>query len=225
MYRKQYGFTLVEALVGMIVSSMLIGATLSAYLAASGSWEKSRIRSQHYQHARMALQTIEHLISAAVDPSGKPSIDFMGECNTIEESGLDADRIKFVSIGSRVMLRRRDRIDLCEVDIYLNQNPDYPDQGLMMIRKTIPGDEFLEEKPKPQELAPNVISFNVDYYDGYEWLDEWTYASGLPRAVEVTITLADRHKTENPISLSKLIIIHTYKEMDYDIDIDEEDIS
>ena len=60
------------------------------------------------------------------------------------------------------------------------------------------------------ELAPNVISFNVEYFDGTDWIEIWDDDEKLPKAVEITMILFDADHQETPIKFSKLVFINTY---------------
>jgi len=211
------GFTLVELMVGMLISSLIVGSAYAAYLAASGSWEKSRIVTQHYQHARVALAFMEQRLRSALPPDEDANIVFEGEDDLDggEDGALEADSLLFVSGGDRPTRGRRNRLDLCELEFFLEPGTEGDLPALMVRKRTLPtgGYSLLEgeneEDGELAELAPGVVGFEIEYLGEFDWADEWTLETSLPRAVEVTLTFSDPDEIANDVVFSKLIVLNT----------------
>ena len=231
-------FTLVEVLVGIMISSMIITSAFAAYMTAISSWKKSRQASNYYQHARVALTLMERYLRAALPPGQETNIVFEGE-NSLElelfdaagttpasedaDGSLESDTLRFSTTGGPIVAGHRKVGDICEVQFYLSAPPEGTAPSLMMQKSVLPTDEaswFEDEDVEtmdeayanpPAELAPNVISFDVMYFDGYEWVDEWITesSSSLPRAVQITLVFAAPSQGKKIVQFAKLIVLNT----------------
>ena len=208
---RRHGFSLIELVVALSVSTLVLGATLSAYLAATGSWERCRNASEETAEARLALSTIERHLRAALYPGDTGSIVF-DAYNESLTSGAAADMLTFTSSAGRLDPGRRQRIDLCQVSLYLTEDEEHPAPMLMMERQPLPGQDppialRLEKAP----LAPHAVGFNLTYFDGELWSDEWLDVTRLPEAVE--IMLAVRAAPEGrPFVLTRLVSLPAARE-------------
>lgn len=316
--RQARAFTLIELLVGIIISTMIIGATYSAYIAVHDAWEQSRIYSRQYQQARVALSLIEQHLRAAIEPNTKAGIVFEGIDTPIdifsddasmmsddsssmygaetfadtstnlsdalsdpladplaEDMGPQSDRLRFVSTGNPVFPGSRLRSDICQVEFFISTPEDLlegtDDYGVDSVGSsdlssassdplfdstdtdgTVPMGEMdlyaepfvpalmMRRFPMPTEsagfsddlevfdidsmalmlteeetfdtaleLASGVVSFNVQYFDGLDWLDEWITTDELPRAVEIRLVFAEPGSEANAVTVAKLITINT----------------
>jgi len=119
----------------------------------------------------------------------------------------ESDILTFSSTGETVLLGAVSQPDLCQVQFFLDQETEAPGLGLMMRKKLLP-EGLTDEGGQLAELAPNVVAFSVDYYDGSEWLDEWIGMADLPRAVEVALTLVSPDAPDAFFSFSRIIAIN-----------------
>lgn len=185
------GFTLVELLAGMLISALIIGAAYSTYLAASGAWEQSRSRSTNFQQARAALAIMERAIQSAVPPGENNNAAFTGESYVIQDTEHAADQLSFTCTAGVPNPYRRPRPDLYEVTFFLDISPEFEEPSLFMRRRPYAMVETTEEFPgKVDELAVNVLEFDLEYYDGIEFVEEWLEES-LPEAIRITLVMAD----------------------------------
>lgn len=199
------GFSLVELLIGITVSTLIIGAVYAAYLGASRAWERSRIGESHYQSARVALDQIQRYVMAAVKPDEKAGVIFEGEAASIEgNDNFHADRLFLTSTGGKISGTRKENIDLAQVEFSLDA--EKPEQGLVMHKRTVPINEDYK-RAETDPLASEAVSFQARYFDGTEWADEWLEKQSLPVAVEVSLTFLDREKTLPPVKFTQLITL------------------
>lgn len=199
-------FTLVELLVAMIVASFIVGAAFSAYVAAMRAWEKSRSRADGYQHARVALNLMERTLRSAVPPDSSSSVVFSGTDSHITGTELGADILRFTTTGMPVSRDRAASADVAEVEFYLDIDEEIGEPRLMFRRRWFAGQDEEAFPPVEDELAPNIVSFDVTYWDGTEFIESWSEEK-LPRAVRINLTLFDFHADENLLAFERTVFL------------------
>ncbi len=80
--------------------------------------------------------------------------------------------------------------------------------GLWMRIDPTPDDD-LESGGYLVDLGIQITSFNLRFYDGYEWLEDWLNDTQVPQAVEFSLTCTDPEGRENPITITRLVRIPT----------------
>jgi prepilin-type N-terminal cleavage/methylation domain-containing protein len=210
--RGRRGFTLVEILIGMIISSMIVGSTFAAYLAAHSSWERCRASSTQYQYGRAALSILEQYVRAALPPDDQANIVFEGQDNPDgeEDAPTHWDSLHFASSGSLASPGPRFRADLSDVKFSVVQDPGSMLGILVMSRRNLPADPLLTEIEKPEKgvLVTHLVRFNIIYFNGNEWLNEWVMEKGLPKAVEIALEIADPGQVAGNATFTKLIVLN-----------------
>lgn len=204
---KRRGFTLVEVLVGTTIAVLIVGAAYSTYLAAANSWQKSRSTSANYQYGRAAMSVMERSIRSALPPSNDTGIVFTGESYVIEGTELAADSVRFTCTGNRFTVGRPGMSDIAEIEFFLDISESLGEPSLMMRRRVVPSEDP-EYEGEVDELAPNVVSFNVRYHDGIDFVDEWE-GQELPQAVQISLVLYN-FDGESPVSFHKLVTLATH---------------
>ncbi|HPS02476.1 MAG TPA: prepilin-type N-terminal cleavage/methylation domain-containing protein [Candidatus Sumerlaeota bacterium] len=178
----------------------------------------------------VSAETTETLVDLLFPP-GKP-LDFrttspeLKANNTEQEPSLQSDSLQFVSTGQIHGLGTHNRADLCELRFFLTPPTSTELPTLVMLRNLVPTGNFADASSTTQslatqdaqesqtqssqmvELAPNVVSFDVVYFDGTEWVAEWNNKPTLPLAAEITLVLADPQGVSNPVVLTKLISLN-----------------
>jgi len=205
--RPAAGFSLIEILIGITISSLIIGSAYAAYLAVGGAWDRSRQNSRHYQYARVALDVIERYLETAMTPDEQGRIVFQAKNEGVpDKAEFQADSLLFVSTGGGIDAARANRVDLAQVELFLNQDPKRPELGLMMRKRTLPGDPRWGRRDA-EEIGPDVVSFDARFFDGTQWVDDWTAAQALPKAVEVTLVFASPEGDRSPSRFLRLITL------------------
>jgi prepilin-type N-terminal cleavage/methylation domain-containing protein len=115
--------------------------------------------------------------------------------------------------------------DLARVAYFIGQSPENQNvQSLMRIevtsldtqelqdliseiQSTSPSEE-MQEMLRTSVLVDNVSGFNVRYFDGTDWVDTWDMEVDkvLPKAVELTLTIADANNTEK--ALTQAVVVY-----------------
>ncbi len=71
-----------------------------------------------------------------------------------------------------------------------------------------PSEELLEEL-RSSVLVDYVAGLNIRYFDGEDWVDEWDMEeeeSGLPKAIEITLTITDANTREK--DLTEAVVVY-----------------
>lgn len=203
--RKQHAFTLLEILLSLTISTLILGAAGAAYITAMNGWQKSRSRSENFQYARAALDRIVRAIEGALPPDENAGLVFTHVNLMISDTEFSADSLRISTAGARIATERGRAIDFVELEFYVEVDEETGEPALFM-RERVPSSRDTEEYPgKTDELAPNVFSFDVEFYDGMEWTAEWTQSDSLPEAVRVTLELFDFEGEEDPLVFTRLI--------------------
>lgn len=177
-----------------------------------------------------SAETTETLVDLLFPP-GKP-LDFrttspeLNANDTEQEPSLQSDSLQFVSTGQIHGIGTHNRADLCELCFFLTPPSSTELPTLVMLRNLVPTGTFTDAGNTTQslstedaqesqtqssqmvELAPNVVSFDVVYFDGTEWVAEWKNKQNLPLAAEITLVLADPQGVSNPVVLTKLVSLN-----------------
>ncbi|OGS20219.1 MAG: hypothetical protein A2252_06365 [Elusimicrobia bacterium RIFOXYA2_FULL_39_19] len=190
MKNKQTGFTLIELLVGMTILVIVITTVYASYSIGLKAYQKIEKESYFNQNLRQSWQVISRDLRCAFASPANKKIKFLG--TIVNNSGNSTSKITFTTFmpdtGTNLS-------GLKEVSYYVDNDPLTPQEGLVK-----------EVNNNKQEIAPFVKTFNLRYFDGFNWKDTWginetkqnTYqANILPLAVEIKVTVSDTEILEN----------------------------
>lgn len=195
--RSRAGFTLLELILAMTVTAV-VSAVL--FTSLSGSFKTRKNAEDHLAGRAMARHVIAILRKdwlSIPSAGGRISGVFIGE----DESGMnnaDADTLTYIT-SNQELASDQDLADLRQVDLRLlrsNEDPDY-----YVLTRLVTGNLLATTTPSPavQVIARRVVSMNLQYYDGGEWLDEWDSVdreNEIPLAIEVVLVIAPELNTE-----------------------------
>lgn len=205
------GFTLIELLLAIMISTMIMGASFSAYLAANQSWDKGRAVSNQYQVGRVALSKMEQYLRSVIEPNEGGTIIFDGDYEY--STGKESNRLQYLqfsSCGEYIRPEKELRSDLCELKFFLKEHEEDNLYSLIMRKRLLPSGYYEDEQGDVTiELADRVIGLEFTYLKGSERLKEWVGESGLPRSVEIKLILAGVEKISNDVQFTKMILLNT----------------
>lgn len=178
------GFTLMEMLVALLISTLVMAAAASVFVTTTQGWERGRKAARLNQTAQSTSNLLERYIRAAV-PANTDGRDVMVGEALDSESG--SYHLLFVTSAQNRLMPGRQASDCSVVDFSFD-----PARGNTLFMRINPSSDniFLEggfELP----VAENVLMFNARFFDGTEWLDEW-YEPGLPLAIEFSFVLDEQ---------------------------------
>jgi len=215
MYPKRTGFTLVEVLVastiGVFIALVAVGA-LRAITASSGMVDRNINAAAE---VRFAAQMITRDLQNLYTDDNIENTKFIGTVEDLEEDNYTSYLI-FYTLG-RVKARfDQPEGDLYEVEYYLMQEGE----NLSLMRRLWPNpSEELEPGGILTVIAENIATFNVQYFDGEEWSEEWPEEmQALPDLVSISIAARQSDRTNPP---SESIIVNLTRSEAEDIGIME----
>jgi type II secretion system protein J len=201
------GFTLLEVLVSMAILVIIMAALYSAYTTNVEAIQIARQNGEVHQTARIVLDRMtKDLQSALIEvsvPSDKIKLGLVGEDREID--GRRADRMDFTTVTHLPLTEKGPASDLCEIGYLIEENSE--DKVLALLRRDDPSvDEDFTKGGSLQEMARNVLEFNLTYQDSMgEESDKWNTlegmpASGLPLLIKVRLVLKDELNREHVFS-------------------------
>jgi type II secretion system protein J len=216
MLSKKTGFTLVEVLVastiGVFIAMVAVGA-LRAIIAGSEMVD-SNINAA--AEVRFAAGTIERDLQNFYNNDSIDNTKFIG---TLEELGNDnyTSYLVFYTLGRTKARVDQPEGDLYEVEYYLVQEGEKS----MLMRRLWPNPtkdyEDLEQRGILTVIAENIAAFQVQYFDGEEWSEEWPEdMQALPALVSVTIVAQQPERANPP---SETIIVNLTRAEAADVNI------
>jgi type II secretion system protein J len=201
--RQSGGFTLLELLVAMV---LMVVVASCLYTALYTGFRAHRSALQAVEPTLQALNAIELLkedILGVLPPGDSNSLAgaFIGE-DSGGTKGVDADSLEFytthVYAGDDSVSGGIGKIELLlEEEDAEDRQRNYTTYKLV---RDVTTNLLARREPEPVEqvLCRDVVSLNLRYYDGENWVDEWDSSedsNSLPLAVEVDIEIAYHRKS------------------------------
>lgn len=189
--RRRSGFTLLELILAMTVTAIVSAAL---FTSLSGAFKARRQVEDHLsgrEAARSVMMTMRSDLQCVPPAGGRVRGVFIGE----DESGMnsvDSDVLTFVTANPKLK-SSQDFADLRQIELRLLESNDDPDH--YVLARLVTGNLLATQTPQPdvQILARRVISLNLQYFDGGEWVDEWDSTqleNQIPTAVEIVLVTA-----------------------------------
>lgn len=175
-----------------IVVTAIVSAALFATL--SGAFKTRRQVEDHLagrEAARAVIQIVRSDLQCVPPAGGRISGVFLGEDNS-GMNNADTDTLTYITANSN-LASGQDLGDLRQVQLRLLESSE--EQDYYVLGRMITGNLLATITPEPelQVLARRVVSMNVQYFDGSDWLDEWDSTdrdNDLPAAVELELVTA-----------------------------------
>jgi len=97
--------------------------------------------------------------------------------------------------------------DFLEVSFFIQEDAE-TGKAALVRRWQAPPDEDITMGGTYEALTDQVSSLTFEYYDGVEWLAEWTDVASLPLAVRISLEMRDEG-LRNPLRLSTVVPMPT----------------
>ena len=169
MLSKRTGFTLVEVLVastiGVFIAMVAVGALRA--IIASAEMVDSNINAA--AEVRFAANMIARDLQNLFNDDDIESTKFIGTVEALEEGNYTSYLI-FYTLGRTKARIDQPEGDLYEVEYYLMQEGE---ASLLMRRLWPNPSEELEPGGILTIIAEDIATFEVQYFDGEEWSEEW----------------------------------------------------
>ncbi|MCL4234133.1 MAG: prepilin-type N-terminal cleavage/methylation domain-containing protein [Deltaproteobacteria bacterium] len=190
---RRRGFTLLEVLVAVAVTGMVLAIVYSAFGRTIESKEYVEIGNETYHKIRWAMDKITmDLASSFVFREQGSNTIFYGVSHLV--GSMPMDEIHFTSFSHIRYNPAAHESDQCEISYKVAWIPD--DQRFQLWRRedaTI--DSQNQTGGEELQLLDDVLAFNIRYYDGYEWRDDWD-SRPLEQLAEATEESGEGEETE-----------------------------
>lgn len=180
------GFTLLEMLVALTLMAMLAGALYASLHIGLRASRGAEATVNPTRSVALALEFATRDLPAALQPVGVLAGPFLGTDAIDYASGGGMDTVVWHAAAGRSVEGGSDI-----VRIALEVVADESGEGGVLVRsETRNLLAPTEPEPTTETLCRRVASFELRYFDGTEWVDEWdSTAQGdtLPSLVEMAL--------------------------------------
>ncbi|MBI4831348.1 MAG: prepilin-type N-terminal cleavage/methylation domain-containing protein [Candidatus Lindowbacteria bacterium] len=234
------GFTLIEVVVATAILALIFSIVFGSFFYTINNAEEQEERASIYHRANFILNNISQNISSAYVPlatlvesekaaeSTQSAAEeetlsvFVGNDETAEES--DTDSLSAFSTNPRfgaspggggfayVTYEVVPSEEAGEEQLFTDNNNPFLLRCAVQPSTVAHSAEEADDEESPNwQWTLNVRSFNAEYFDGTEWLKEWSYEEKetLPTAVKVEVELADSKGDIYPFSTIAVIHVNT----------------
>lgn len=184
MTHRRTGFTLVEVLVASTIGSFIALVAVGSLRVIIGGAEAVDNNINAAAEVRFAANTIAKDLANLYRDDDIANTKFIG---TVEdtEGGTGTSYLVFYCLSRTKARVGQPEGDIYEVEYYLAQ--DEETSALMRRQWPNPNDQ-LEPGGILTVIAENIEVFQITYFDGEEWADEWPEEiQALPNLVGITI--------------------------------------
>ena len=203
------GFTLLELIAAMVIFTIVISAAYALFDAGRSVTTRAEFRTQLFQSARAALQTVENDLRGAVMMGAAFDTGFIGASGGSEKEPLD--KLEFVSVnrytGAAYDVNKTTDvvrgIDASKVYYWIEQDTKKTPHGFVREQplELTPVNGPVRRDESIVEVAQDVVFLHFRYFDGSDWQTSWdsTQTRKLPKAVEVTVYVRGEWRDEEVI--------------------------
>jgi general secretion pathway protein J len=194
------GFTLAEVLVASTISGFVALIAVGALNAIAGSAQTVSRTTETTSEIRFAARMIARDLSNLYRDVNPQNMKLVGSSQG--QAGGGMPYLTFYTSGRAKARANQPEGDVYEIEYFLATREQAPEQQKQSAQATESSEEgtvlFRRVWPNPDKertpggvltpIAENIGIFQVRFYDGKEWVDEWTEElQSLPEYVEVTL--------------------------------------
>ncbi|HOE66477.1 MAG TPA: type II secretion system protein GspJ [Candidatus Hydrogenedentes bacterium] len=182
------GFTLLELLLGTVISAVLLAALYGVYHGALRSQSRAYAVLEEAAPRGYAVDIIRRDLQNMAPPGGLLSGHLLGQPQN--EATYRRDALEFCATTGRLS-EAAPWGEIQRIAYALEKIDDRSDAFRLVrtvTRNLLPA--ALEDSGEPTALLEGVNSFEVQYFDGLAWIDSWDSTAmdnALPLAVRVRI--------------------------------------
>lgn len=183
MNKPQQGFTLIEILVAVSISSILLVTTYGVFTTMSNARIRVENEGEGYHQARVIFDRIGREIRSSY-------VDRKVE-ETRMRGGIDDRGIPFLALATTAGTPRQGKTSGVALVRYELRQDAGEESGRMSLFRSETPDFTVGESPTTYRLARGIETFQVRFLHDGEWRNEWPpeIGSGPPQAVEVVLSL------------------------------------
>jgi general secretion pathway protein J len=200
------GFTLFEVVVASVIGAFIAMTAVAALRGVTISREKLAAIDAGASESRYAANMIRTDLENIYRDRSTSRMKLVG---SVEESGAaSSSRIIFYAVSTA-----KARAELPEGDVYEVEYFVMPgEQKSTLCRRLWPNpSENYQPGGVVTMVSENLMSFEVRYYDGQNWLWEWPEGQNLPDMIEVRLAVKGEEGKE-PVKRSILVNVRLLQE-------------
>jgi type II secretion system protein J len=201
MISKRTGFTLVEVLVASTIGVFIAMVSVGALRAIMASAEMVDGNINAAAEVRFAANMISRDLQNLYNDGNIENTKFIGTIEPLEQDNYTSYLIFYTTGRTKARIDQPEG-DLYEVEYYLMQEGETSS----LMRRLWPNPhEELEPGGILTVIAEDIAAFEVQYFDGEEWSQEWPEEmQALPDLVSISI-VAKKPDRSNPPSESIIV--------------------
>ncbi len=200
------GFTLLEVMAASMIGAFIAIVAVGTLRTVTAARERVNNNVTVADELRFAVNMLRTDLMNLYRDIDRNSIKFVG---TIEETSYGLVR----SLTMRIVGTAKARANEPEGDIYEVQYLLSRDEDNSVLLRRLCPIVGIEEDIETQggmlmTIAENILDFDIQYFDGTEWLNEWPVeATGLPGLVQVVLTAANSQEAEEKDLVNRSFIV------------------
>jgi type II secretion system protein J len=184
MVFRRTGFTLVEVLVASTIGSFIALVAVGSLRVIIGGSEAVEDNINSAAEVRFAANMIAKDLINFYRDKEYSNTRFIGTVEDMDD-GTSTSYIVFYTLGRTKARVGQPEGDIYEVEYYLTKDEE---ESALMRRLWPNPHEELEPGGILTVIAENIEVFNIQYFDGEEWADEWPEEiQSLPQLAEITM--------------------------------------
>lgn len=187
--RQARAFTLLELLAATAMTAVLAGSLYATLHTAFKARRNATAAVEQVRKTELAVELIRADIESAVVPKGILAGVFVGE-DGVNEAGQPSDTL-ILHCTADGAAQTQGAGDIRMVEFACEGDED--GKGMILLRRvTLNLLATKVEEPTEEVLCRGVRSFDLMYYDGTDWQEDWdsgTHDNTLPLAMQVTLEL------------------------------------
>ncbi|MFQ5456101.1 MAG: type II secretion system protein GspJ [Nitrospirota bacterium] len=193
------GFTLIEVVISMAILAIIVTIIYETFAASFDTVERVEKDMDTYHMIRLSLSKLSNEISSAYYSNKDKNTGFVGINNRIDDR--PSDTIKFTSLSHYRYKKYVPESDISLITYYMNFQPE--DKGSLLMHQEQGNIYAIEGGMEEYELAENISGFDLQYYDGEKWQEEWDSEElkRLPKAVSIRLSIKDQNNRDKVFSI------------------------
>ncbi len=180
-FRRCSGFTLIEILVAVTISSLVLTGVYGIFARVSAAEQEIRARAECYHHARSIFNRLGKELGAAVLLPNVAESEF----KTAEHGVLTFTSTSVPGADGNISLQQvHYRVQAREQAVDENETLKLQRYSTALFAR---GGE-----PQWRRMSSKVVELQWRFHDGIEWNDSWDshIRNALPQAVELRLILS-----------------------------------
>lgn len=210
--RRRQGFTLLELVITLFVVSLIAGAIYSNMRTAFRARNAIENAVEPLHRVGVTMDFLKRDLECVPPPTGVLAGAFTAINGTTDRGQEGDDLVFYAPVDAPATVDFPTDIRKVEYAVVTLD-------GEQVLMRYVTSNLLspMDIDPDEEVLCRGVRSFNLRYYDGTDWWDDWDSTqqnNALPLAVEATLELEPVDTGADPITVSRMIMLPCWTEVD-----------